>query len=658
MLGGTAAWGQPPQNSQPQQPDLTQVSIENLMNIEVTSVSKKEQKLSRTAAAIFVISQEEIRRSGASSIPDVLRMVPGVDVAQLNAHIWVISIRGFSDRFADKVLVLIDGRTMYTPTSSGVYWDQEDVPLEDVERIEVIRGPGGTVWGANAVNGVINITTKNSKSTRGALASAWGGSGDVSGGLAQWGGPAGRTGGYRVFGEYYGMGNLPLPDGTSGADSWHTWHAGFRSDLDLSAKDSMTVQGDFLRASEGETLNLVLANALPQQPTFTSRTQVYAANILERWNRRISADSSIELQAYYDGYDRHEEGGYEGRRTFDLDFQHHKLVGRRNDLVWGLGYRVTSDNLTPKYSKSYIPAQRTDNLFSAFAQDEVQLTNTLGLTIGSRLEHNAYTGFEFEPSGQFVWSPTKRQSVWASAARAIRQPARADTAIRIDLAILPLADGGFGLKEVTANPNRKAEELIAYQLGYRAQASSALSFDIATFWNRYHHLQTDEPGIPYFTSSPGPPHEVFPFTSDDHAHARTYGVEAFLEWSVTKWWRISPGYAYLQMAVSPDKSSLDTTVASQAGDSPKHSYTIRSHMTLPRNFVWDSSVYFVGSLPDQGIANYTRLDLRLAWHLGERTEFRVIGQNLLTPGHEEFGDDTPLHTRAKRSVFGKIIWNF
>jgi iron complex outermembrane receptor protein len=638
--------------------DLSDASLEDLMNIRVTSVSKKAEKLSRAGAAVFVITQEDIRHSGAANVPDLLRMVPGVDVAQLNANIWVISIRGFSDRFADKVLVLIDGRTVYTPTTSGVYWDQQDVALEDIERIEVIRGPGGTVWGANAVNGVINITTKSAKDTKGGLVTATGSSEESLKTLARWGSNAGKAGAYRVFGQYYGIGSLPLPDGTSGDDGWHLWHGGFRSDLDLSAKDSMTVQGDFVRTSEGELLNVVLANDLPQQPTFASKTDVSAANILLRWTRNRPDGSPMALQAYYDGYDRHEEGGYEGRRTFDLDFQHHLGVGRRQDLVWGLGYRTTSDNLTPKYSKSYVPAQRTDNLFGAFVQDELALTGNLHLTAGTRVEHNGYTGFEFEPSAQLVWNATDQQSFWASAARAIRQPARADTAIRIDLAIEPIEGGGFGVKEVTADPHRQAEELIGYQFGYRAEIEKKFSLDIAAFFNRYHHLQTDEPGTPFFTNTPGPPHEVFPETSSDKAHARSYGAEAFLNWSIAKWWTITPGYVYLQVAVNPDRSSLDTSVSGIDGDSPKHSYNIRSQMSLPHKFEWDTSFYSVGALPDQGISAYSRLDSRIGWRWKESLEFSVIGQNLLTPRHDEFGDDTPLHTLAQRSVAGKIAWDF
>jgi iron complex outermembrane receptor protein len=364
LLAGQRTHGQSAHSAATSQTDLTQVSIESLMTMEVTSVSKKEQKISTAAAAIFVITQEDIRGSGARNVPDLLRMVPGVDVAQLDANIWVISIRGFADRFSDKVLVLIDGRSVYTPTSSGVYWDQQDVPLEDIERIEVIRGPGGTVWGANAVNGVINIMTKNAQRTLGGLVAAGAGSGENTEELVQYGGEIGKGGAYRVFAKHFNTGNLTAADGTEAADGWHLLHGGFRSDWKLSQRDTLTVEGDLLRTSEGETVNVVLANALPQQPTFNTRTRSAASDILTRWTRTLANGSETSLQIYYDGYHRHEEGGVEDRNTFDLEFDHHLIAGSRNDIVWGLGYRLTKDNISPKYSKSFLPANKTDNLFS------------------------------------------------------------------------------------------------------------------------------------------------------------------------------------------------------------------------------------------------------------------------------------------------------
>jgi len=636
--------------------DLTQLSLEELVNTRVTSVSKKEQDVLRVAAAIFVITQEDIRSSGATNIPDLLRMVPGVDVAQLDANVWAISIRGFNDRFGDKVLVLVDNRSVYTPTSSGVYWDQLDVPLEDIDRIEVIRGPGGTVWGANAVNGIINIITKHSDATKGGLLAADAGSNEAAQALIQYGGKVRRVGSYRVFGKYSNVGSLTIPDGPEGADGWHILHTGFRSDLDLTPRDTLAVEGDLLSTSEGETISVVLANALPQQATFNSRTNVGAGDLLARWNRTFSSRSDISLQAYYDKYDRHEQGGLEERTTFDLDFQHHLAIGSRNNVVWGLGYRVTSDELGAKYSKSYVPPQRTDNLFSAFFQDEIKIVNSLSFTLGSKVEHNAYTGFEFEPSAQLAWTLPRRQEIWASAARAIRQPARADTAIRIDVSTVTFDDGSFGVVQVIGDPHREAEELIGYQLGYRAQVNNVLSFDIASFFNVYHHLQTDDAGMPFLSGTP--PHTVFPLISGDHAHARTYGAEAFANWNLTTRWRLSPGYSFIRMNVQPDLSSQDTGVAGDAGDTPRHKFEIRSRLRLPWNLEWDGTLYYVSALPDQGVVAYERLDTRLGWKVGESGEISLVGQNLLTPRHSEFGDDTPLHTQPQRSIYGKAVWRF
>jgi iron complex outermembrane receptor protein len=637
---------------------LTELSLEDLMNTEVVSVSQKEQKISEVAAAVFVITQDDIERSGARNIPELLRIVPGVDVAQLDANIWVISIRGFADRFADTVLVLIDGRSAYTPTSSGVYWDQQDVPLDDVERIEVIRGPGGTIWGANAVNGVINVITKNAKVTHGGLLTAGVGSGETVDGMVRYGGKLGSKGSYRVFGKYANQGSLTATDGTEAADGWHSVHGGFRSDWDLSSRDTFTFQGDLQGASEGETINAVLSNALPQQLTFNTRTRADAGNVLGRWNRAFSSDSDMSLQFYYDGYDRFEEGGAENRRTFDLDFHEHLPFGSRHDTVWGLGYRITSDDLSPKYSKSFVPPKKTDNLFSAFLQDEVKLLDSVRFTIGSKVEHNAYTGVEFEPSAELVWTPTASQSLWASVARAIRQPARADTAIRIDVGIVPLGNGSFGVNEITGNPNRKAEELLSYQVGYRARLGNRLSFDLATFLNFYHHLQTDEPGTAFFTATPGPPHTVFPIISDDRAHGRTYGAEIFANWNVTSFWRISPGITFLRMRVTPDASSQNGSVGTVAGDVPNHKFEVRSQMSLPHNLRWDTTLFHVDALPDQGIPGYSRVDTGLGWRLGESLDFRLTGENLLSPGHAEFGDDTPLHTLVKRSAYLRASWLF
>lgn len=642
--------------------DLTQLDLADLMNVEVTSVSKREQKVSTAGAAIYVISQEDIGRSGATSIPDLLRMVPGIHVAQINAHTWAISIRGFTDKYGDKVLVMIDGRSVYTPLTSGVNWDQQDVPLEDIERIEVIRGPGGTMWGANAVNGVINIITKSARATQGGLISAAAGSQEAGRGLVQYGGQIGGKGAYRVLGDYANLGNALAPRGETVADGWHKAHAGFRSDWELSPKDALTVQGDLFQSREGQTIDTLLIKDLPREAILDDWISVGAGNVLGRWDHTLSNGSGTSLQVYYDGYDRRERGLDEIRQTVDVDFEHHLTLGSRNNIVWGGGYRVTSDDLTPGYAIRYVPDKRTDSLFSTFVQDEIKLAPRLWLTLGTKLEHNSYTGFEYEPSGQLVWNLTDRQTLWASGSRAIRQPARADFNIRADVAIVPLDNGGLGVVELTGNPNRKAERLYDFEVGYRAQATQRLSLDIATFSSHYYGLQTNEPGNPFLTTNPGPTYLVIPIIFADDAHAHNYGAEVFANWSVTHRWKISPGYSFLQMHVAGDPSSQDPAAGAIANESPKHQFQIRSFVNLTRNLDWETSVFQVGRLTDGGNGStpgYTRLDSRLGWYVGEFLEFSIVGQNLLSPAHAEYHDAfSILHTLAERSVFCKVTWRF
>jgi iron complex outermembrane receptor protein len=641
--------------------DLTQYSLEDLMNVQVTSVSKREQKLLTAGAAIFVISQEDIRQSGATNIPDLLRMAPGVHVAQINAHTWAISIRGFTDKYGDKVLVMIDGRSVFTPLTSGVNWDQQDVPMEDIERIEVIRGPGGTVWGANAVNGVINIITKSAKATRGGQVSTEAGSQKTGQGLLQYGGSVGGKGDYRAFGDYSNAGNSPAPAGEAVTDGWHKSHVGFRSDWDLSPKDTVTVQGDLFHSHEGQTIDTLLMSGVPREAIFDDTITVGAGNVLGRWDHTLS-NGSTSLQVYYDGYNRVERGLGEIRNTVDVDFQHHLTLASRHNIVWGAGYRVTGDNTTAGYAVRYLPARSTDHLFSVFVQDVITLTPSVALTLGTKVEHNSYTGLEYEPSAQLVWNLTDRHALWVSASRAIRQPARADFDIRADVAILPLDNGGIGVVELTGNHDRKAERLYDFEVGYRAQAMKSLSFDLVAFSSYYHGLQTDEPGVPFLTAGSGVPYFIFPTVFDDKAHAHNYGAEASVNWNVTHRWRISPGYSFLQMHVAGDPSSQDTDAGAIANESPKHQFQIRSSLNVTRRLEWEAAIYQVGRLTDGGDGStsaYTRLDSRLAWRMGESLELSLVGQNLLSPAHAEYHDAFAiLHSLVARNVFCKVTWRF
>jgi iron complex outermembrane receptor protein len=645
--------------------DLAQTSLEDLMNIQVTTVSKKEQKLSEAGAAVFVISQEDIRRSGATNIPDLLRLVPGIHVAQLDANIWAISVRGFTDRYGDKVLVLIDGRSVYSPLTSGVNWDQQDVPLEDIDRIEVIRGPGGTVWGANAVNGVINIITKSAKDTQGGLASGTAGSHGSAQGLLQYGGPIGRKGAYRVFGSYGNVGSQPLASGESLADGWHKLHGGVRSDWDLSPRDTMTVQGDLFQSREGQPLDTLFSNDMPREAIIEDTITVGAGNILGRWNHILGNGSDTTLQFYYDGYHRIDRGLNETRNTVDFDFQHHLTSGSRQEIVWGLGYRSTSDHTTPGYAAVYTPALRRDNLFDAFVQDDIKLNSTLSLILGSKFEQNSYTGFEYEPSAQLVWNLSDRQAFWASVSRAIRQPSRADFNLDVDVATFP-AGTGLGVVTLLGNPKRKVERLHDFELGYRAQISKKLSMDVAAFSSYYYGLQTQEPLQPFYesTGTPGANTSVLvaPFLFDDQAHAHNYGGEVFASWSVTHHWQINPGYAYLQMHVAGDSTSQDPSAGAIAYESPKHQFQIHSLLNLTHRLEWDTALYHVGQLVDTGngaTPSYLRLDTRLGWRVGESLELSLVGQNLQSPAHAEYHDAfAVLHSLAQRSILGKVTFRF
>ena len=577
------------QTSKP--PDLTQFSLEDLMNVQVVSVSRKEQPLSKTGAAIFVITQDDIHRSGAANIPDVLRMAPGVNVARIDGNAWAISIRGFNSRYSDKILVLIDGRSIYSPAFSGVYWDQIDVPLEDIERIEVIRGPGGTVWAANAVNGVINIITMSSKSTQGALVVAEVGS-QESGSLTQYGGTAGAAGTYRAFGRYSNTDSSINSTNGSAADGWHEFHGGFRADLDLSPQDKLMVQGDVYQSAEGQTLTTVLMKQFLrgdiQRPDYGRQRR--SSGTLEPHSYN---GSDMSLNVYYNHANRLDQGLVEDSNTFDIDFQHHVALNSRNDVVWGLGYRVTHDRLTSGYDNMWFPPQRTDSLYTAFVQDEIKLAESAWFTVGSKFEHNAYTGFEYEPSAQLVWAqqPGKR-SGYRLRKPSVNPPARTRTFNLTRLLFhLSLVILGFCSSRAirTSRPNNFA--IMRWAIALRSPnaclwARPLFAVTIATSRPR-------SPGLPTSWIRQGRSHYgSFPFNLLGAAHARTYGGEIFATWNVTSRWRLSPGYSLLRMNIIQDP--LSESSAAVSGDAPEHQMQIRSSLGLRSNLDWDTSLYSSG----------------------------------------------------------------
>jgi iron complex outermembrane receptor protein len=646
--------GQTPQTPQK---DLTSTSIEDLMNMEVTSVSKKEQMLSQVAAAIFVITQEEIRRSGATNIPDLLRFVPGLDVAQINGSTWAISARGFNLQFANKLLVLIDGRAVYSPLFGGVNWDTQDVPLEDIERIEVIRGPGGAVWGANAVNGVINIITKKAEDTPGMLLAGGGGTQAQGFGMLQYGGKITGSTSYRIFTSYQNNNHFPDLNGQNAVDDWRLLHGGFRADTKLSQNDSLTTQGDVYTGSEGATI-VDSTFSPPGNVNVQRLATLSGGNILGRWNHIFSSRCDTMLQFYFDEFHRGGPDATDVRDTIDFDFQNHLVLGARQDLIWGAGYRHTVDDTEGTVDEAFVPADSAKQLFSFFVQDQITLKpNRAYLYVGTKLENSYFTGFDLQPSVHLAWTPSAHRTVWAGISRASRTLTRRDVNIVAALAALP------GPAEIAlfGNPNMKSEHVIAYEAGYRAQPDNRLSIDFTAFLNTYSGLESTEPLPPFFDPNSVPPLLVYPTSFNNDMHGTTEGFEASVNWKATSRWTLSPGYSFLQMHLHGDPNADDAAiVADTEGSNPRHQAQLRSHFELTHGLAWDANAYFVGRLPAQFVSSYTRLDTQLSWRLAERMELYLVGQNLLRDHHVEFNDtfQSVNSSQIKRSAYAKITWRF
>jgi len=646
-----------PAYSQEKPRDLAEKSMEDLMNVDVTSVSKKEQKLSQVAAAIFVITLEDIRRSGATNIPDLLRMVPGLDVAQINANTWAISARGFNLQFANKLLVLIDGRAVYTPLFGGVYWDTQDVPLEDIERIEVIRGPGGTIWGANALNGVINIITKRAADTQGGLLTGGGGTQAQGFGTLQYGGKIKEGTSYRVFAKYLNNDHFPDLNGQDSDDGWHLLRSGFRADTSLSGHDSLTTQGDIYTGNEGATI--VHSVLIPPENINVQRLATLSGgNILSRWNHIFSSRRDTTLQVYFDRYTRDGPQLDEVRDTFDFDFQNHVLLSGRHDLIWGAGYRHTADQTVGTIDESFIPAGHDGHLFNAFVQDQITLKpNRVALYLGTKLDNDYFSGFDVQPSARLAWTPSNHRTFWASVSRANRTPTRRDTGLDAALAALP----GPAEVKLVGNPNIKSEHVIAYEVGYRAQPTERFSLDVTIFFNNYHALESADQLPSFFDPNSIPPLLVLPTSFGNDLHGTTDGFEASVNWRASSRWTLSPGYSFLQMHLHGDSGGDDaTSVADAEGSNPRHQAQLRSHLELTHSFAWDTNAYFVGPLPAQFVSSYTRLDTQLTWKLAERVELSLTGQNLLRDHHVEFNDQFQAvnSSQVKRSAYAKLTWQF
>ncbi len=633
--------------------DLAEMSLEDLTKLEVTSVSKHKEKLVDAPAAIFVITQEDIRRSGVTTIAEALRLAPGLEVARVDAHDWAITSRGFNSVFANKLLVVIDGRSVYTPLFSGVHWDVQDTMLEDIDQIEVIRGPGATLWGANAVNGVINITTKSAKETQGGLVTGGYGTEEQGFGSARYGGKLGDHAFYRVYGKYFNRDSSALRAGGQANDAWDMYRGGFRADWEPSIQNAFTLQGDGYAGTPNHTETLFTPQP-PYMTTVQDVAHISGADAIARWTHSFSEESDLRLQGYFDWAHRELAFFQEERTTLDFDLQYRHALGRWQALTWGVGYRYTDGELSKSnFSLAFNPADRVNRIFNTFVQDEITLVqDRLRLTLGSKFENNDYTGFEIQPSARLSWTPHPRHSVWAAVSRAVRTPSRAEEDSRIVTGIAPPV-----VATVDGNPAFASEVLLAYELGYRFQPQELLSLDLAAFYNDYDRLRSLEPEPLDFSA---PTYVRFPKLFSNGLKGETYGAELAANFQAAEWWRLRGSYSCLQVQLQQKPGSLDTSSPASRGDSPHHQVSLRSLMDLPHHLQLDCTGRYVDHLPNQNIPGYVSLDVRLGWRPTGKLELEVVGQNLLDNRHPEFNPSIIQYqkTAVERAVYGKITFRF
>ena len=601
---------------------LKKMSLEELMGLEVTTVSRRPEKLTDVASAIQVITEEDIRRSAATNLPELLRLVTNLQVTQLNSSAHIISSRGFNAAFSNKLLVMIDGRTVYSPLFAGVFWDAQQVILEDIEQIEVVSGPGGTLWGANAVNGVINIITKNSKETQGLLASLSVGSYLRNSGTLRYGGKISPNLSYRIYAQHNTRDHTFLPDGMEASDKWRISNGGFRMDWTPSPKNDITLQGNSYRGKQ-ET---------PQNPSFWD-----GQNILGRWTHALSQNSGLMIQAYFDRTWRRDIPSTIDNElfTYDLEIQHNFALGKSHRILWGGGYRSLDDHtFNSTEFIGILPNKRHMNLLSIFVQDEIMVHPEMVVTLGTKIQHNDFTGIEIQPSSRLTWSPESTQTIWTAISRAVRTPSRID----VDY-YLPTYPVPSNAPSVQGGPNFVSEKVMAYELGYRIQPDDNITLALATFFNSYDDLYSVDP-------LPG----TLTYQIQNGVEGQSWGLEASGTWQLSQDWRMKGGYTYFDKDLQNKPESVYDVLA--LGNDAKHQGLLTSNMNLWGNLQLDLSMRYFGELPQPLIQEYVGFDARIAWILEESVELSVVGQNLGRKKHIEILNQIP------RSLYAKVTCRF
>ena len=645
------------------QADLTQFSIEDLLQVKVVSAAKVEQALEDTAAAVFVITADDIRRSGVTNVMEALRLAPGVEVARIDSSRWAITIRGFNGRFANKLLVLIDGRTIYNAQFSGVYWEIQDLFLPDIERIEVIRGPGGSLWGANAVNGVINIITKTAKDTQGGLVTLTVGDEERAIAGVRYGGKLGDNAQYRVFGQFSDRDGQVLPDGRDAGDDWRIGRGGFRVDWTPSADDSVAVQGGVYDGNFDQNF-LVSSLFPPYAERRLSPVDASGGSLQARWERRYTATSRMSLQAYYQYEDRDDPLYVVEAESFDLDFQHNFALTDRQEMVWGLGYRRNRDRFTDTEVSQVRPNEDTTQLFSAFVQDQVDLIpDRLRLTAGLKVEHNDFTGWEWQPSVRMLWTPHRDHRLWAAVSRAVQTPARGFVDSRANVTVIPpsLFTGNLPIQvSVFGGGDLQSEELIAYEIGYRAQLAERFSLDTAIFYNDYDQVVGTVQGTPFPEVRRLPPRLVLPLELQNTGSGYNTGFELAADWRPTRDWRLRLAYSHLYSDIEDRQGEALYNRGNQNRISLFSSWKLRDDLELDAwwRYVDNDSTrtLFAGRLE---LDSYSTVDLRLGWRPRKDLELSLVGANLFGGNRLEFVQEAfSVPVEVEPSLYGRLQWSF
>ena len=610
---------------------LRALSLEKLSEVEIlklSSASRKSQSIMETAAASYVITQEDIRRAGITVLPEALRLVPGVQVARIDSNKWAISARGFNSRFASKLLVMIDGRTVYTPLRSEVNWDSHNVLLDDVERIEVIRGTGASLWGANAVNGIINIITKAAYDTQGGLVSTTLGTGEEQGVIGLRYGDSLPLGHYRIYSKLHINDNMLDSQGIEAKEDWTTKHVGLRVDQALE-NDQWGFETEYYETRYQRFDRKSQQNKQIEAKNF---------HLLGRWKRDLSDGSSMQLQSYFTHTKRDDLLYNEHRYLYDIDFQHNIEHWQDHNIIWGLGLRYTKDHIVGVPRFYYLPDRRTDKLLSAFIQHEWQFAEQWRLTIGTKLEHNDYTGLEMQPSLRLLWKPNDHHSFWAALSRAVKMPSRTDSDFYLQTGSPRM------LIYVSGNPQLQSETLLAHELGYRFQPNARFGFDINLFFHRYDDVISS--GEPQFIAYPSP---RLLYENQNNISGHSFGTELSAQWQISSELKLAIKYNYLK--------EQDTLKVGSV--SPENQANMQLYWHLTPSVTWDNSLYFMGDLEDTKVAAYTRWDTHIGWTMSKQLQLHFGVRNILDKQHPEFISTEGIIAREiPRSFYAKIQYQF